>query len=137
MDLLGGGSKSMQASRLVAVLWLFCASFAMQVIAVGQSVTSRVAAGVPTGNVAAPDTGSSDRPALRQGSRAVTLPDLRFVGERADGKSTTGGDLPPVLPFDLASLPVLDNARSPSFPRAQVTAAAPFSSERIRAPPRA
>ncbi|WP_331373220.1 hypothetical protein [Sinorhizobium chiapasense] len=136
MDLLGGGSKSMQASRLLAVLWLFCASFAMQVIAVGQSVSSR-AAGAPTGNVAVPDTGSSDRPTVRQGSRAVTLPDLRFVGERADGKSTTGGDLPPVLPFDFASLPALNNARPPSVPKADVVAGAPFFSERIRAPPQA
>ncbi|WEX88186.1 hypothetical protein PZN02_000650 [Sinorhizobium garamanticum] len=136
MNLLGG-SKSMQASRLFAVLWLFCASFAMQVIAVGQSASSRVAAGVPTGNVALPDTGSSDRPVVRQGSRAVTLPDLRLVGERADGKSTTGGDLPPVLLFNLANLPTLENARPPSFPRADVAAGAPFFSERIRAPPRA
>ncbi|MCA1403886.1 hypothetical protein I6F26_04620 [Ensifer sp. IC3342] len=136
MDLLGG-SKSMQASRLFAVLWLFCASFAMQVIAVGQSVSSRVAAGVATGNVAVPDTGSSDRPSVRQGSRAVTLPDLRFVGERADGKSTTGGDFPPVLLFDVANLPALENARPSSFPRADVVAGAPFSSERIRAPPQA
>ncbi|THK34440.1 hypothetical protein EHS39_30215 [Ensifer sp. MPMI2T] len=135
MDFLGG-SKSMQASRLFALLWLFCASFAMQVIAVGQSVSSR-AAGASTGNVAVPDTGSSDRPIVRQGSRAVSLPDLRFVGERADGKSTTGGDLPPVLLFDLANLPALENARPSSFPRAAVVAGAPFSSERIRAPPQA
>lgn len=136
MDRLGG-SRSMQASRLFAVLWLFCASFAMQVIAVGQSVSSRVAAGAPTGNVAVPDNGSSDRSAVRQGSRAVTLPDLRFIGERADGKSAAGGDLPPVLPFDFASSPALEDALLSSFPRGEVAAGAPFSSERIRAPPEA
>ncbi|MQX15082.1 hypothetical protein GHK62_10005 [Sinorhizobium terangae] len=126
----------MQASRLFAVLWLFCASFAMQVIAVGQSVSSR-AAGASTGNVAGPDTGSSDRPTVRQGSRAVTLPDLRFVGERADGKSTAGGDLPPVLPLALASLPALESARPSSSARADVTAGVALFGERIRAPPQA
>ncbi|RVM25783.1 hypothetical protein CN132_17700, partial [Sinorhizobium meliloti] len=73
MDLMGGGSRSMHASRLLAVLWLFCASLSMQVIAVGQGAAGR-AAGAPAGNVAQPDTGSSDRPVARQICRAVALP---------------------------------------------------------------
>ncbi len=99
MDLMGGGSRSMHASRLLAVLWLFCASLSMQVIAVGQGAAGR-AAGAPAGNVAQPDTGSSDRPVARQICRAVALPDLRFSGERADGKSMPGGDPAPCIQFN-------------------------------------
>jgi hypothetical protein len=133
MDLLSGGSKSMQASRLLAVLWLFCASLAMQVIVVGQSVSGRVATGA--GGVAAPDTGSSDRPAVRQISRAAALPDLRFTGERPDGKSTTGGDPVSVLPLERVAFPVHEDARPLPLPRAEIALGAPLRSERIRAPP--
>jgi hypothetical protein len=137
MDLLGGGSKNMQASRLFAVLWLFCASFAMQAIAVGQSVSARVGAGAQSGDVAAPDTGSPDRPVARQISRAVALPDFRIVSERMDGKSTLGSDPSAVLPVERVTLPAHEGARPSLFPRAEVAIAAPVQSERIRAPPRA
>ncbi|WEX77933.1 hypothetical protein PYH37_002773 [Sinorhizobium numidicum] len=135
MDLLGGGSKSMQAGRLFAVLWLFCASFAMQFIAVGQSVSSRVGAGAQTGNVTEPDTGSSDRPVARQVSRAVALPDFRFVSERADGKSMAGGDPSPVPVVELLTLLTYEDARPSSRPRAEAANQAPLRSERIRGPP--
>ncbi|MCA1369357.1 hypothetical protein I6F15_18375 [Bradyrhizobium sp. BRP14] len=133
MDLLGGGSKSMQASRLLAVLWLFCASLAMQVIVVGQSFSGRAATGA--GGVAAPDTGSSDRPAVRQISRAAALPDLRFTGERSDGKSTTGGDPGSVLPLERVAFPAHEGARPVALPRAEIALGTPLRSERIRAPP--
>jgi hypothetical protein len=134
MDLLGGGSRNMQAGRLLAVLWLFCASFAMQVIAVGQSVSSRTAAGAQTGNVAAPDSGSPDRPAARQVSRAVALPELR-IGERADGKPMLGSDPFAVLAAEVATLPIYEDVRSLSFPRADVAVDSRHESKRIRGPP--
>ncbi|WP_026622035.1 hypothetical protein M728_000207 [Ensifer sp. WSM1721] len=133
MDPLGGGSKSMQAGRLLAVLWLFCASLAMQVIVVGQSVSGRAATG--GGGVAAPDSGSSDRPAVRQISRAAALPDLRFTGERSDGKSTTGGDPVSVLPLERIAFPAHADARPVPLPRAEIASGALLRSERIRAPP--
>ena len=135
MDLLGGGSKSMQASRLLAVLWLFCASFAMQVIAVGQSVSGRAAAGVPSGNVASPDTGSSDRTTIRQLSRAVALPDFRFTGDRSDGKSVAGSDPAALLPAGRIALPAPEYARPAPFARTEIAIGTPLRSERIRAPP--
>lgn len=135
MDLLGGGSRNMQAGRLLAVLWLFCASFAMQVIAVGQSVSNRVAAGAQTGNVSAPDSGSPDRPAARQVSRAVALPELRIIGERADGKSTLGSDPSAILAAEVATLPIYEDVRSLSFPRADVAVDSRHESRRIRGPP--
>lgn len=95
MERLGGGSKNMQAGRLLAVLWLFCASFAMQVISVGQSIPSR-SSGAHAGNVT--DTGSTDRPAARQISRATPLSDLRFTAERKDAKSSADDGLPALLP---------------------------------------
>ncbi|MEI2298071.1 hypothetical protein [Ensifer sp. MJa1] len=99
MDRLGG-SKNMQAGRLLAVLWLFCASFAMQVISVGQSIPSRSSSGAQAGNVT--DTGTSDRPAARQVSRATPLSDLRFTAERKDAKSATDDGLPALLPASVA-----------------------------------
>ncbi|WP_234822713.1 hypothetical protein [Ensifer adhaerens] len=96
MDRMGGGSKNMQAGRLLAVLWLFCASFAMQVISVGQSIPSRSSSGAQAGNVS--DTGSSDRPTARQLSRATPLSDLRFTAERKDAKSAADDGLPALLP---------------------------------------
>ncbi|WP_041414879.1 hypothetical protein [Sinorhizobium fredii] len=133
MDLLGGGSRNMQAGRLVAVLWLFCASFAMQVIAVGQSVSGR--AGAQSGNVSAPDSGSPDRPAARQISRAVALPELRISGERPDGKSTLGGDPSAVLTVEAATLPIYEDVRPHSFLRAEAPTGSRHESERIRGPP--
>jgi hypothetical protein len=137
MDRLGGGSRNMQAGRLLAVLWLFCASFAMQVIAVGQSVSGRAAAGAQTGDVSAPDTGSPDRPAARQVSRAVALPELRIVGERTDGKSTLGSDPSAVLVVKAATLPIYEDIRPLSFPRAEAAIGSGHESERIRGPPAA
>jgi hypothetical protein len=99
MDRMGGGSKNIQAGRLLAVLWLFCASFAMQVISVGQSIPSRSASGAQAGNVT--DTGSTDRPAARQLSRATPLSDLRFTAERKDAKSAADDGLPALLPASL------------------------------------
>lgn len=129
MDLMRGGSRNMQASRLLAVLWLFCASLSMQVIAIGQSAASR-AAGAPAGNVAQPDTGSSDRPVARQICRAVALPDLRFIGERADGKSCSGADPAAFVPFQ-AIAP--DCARDGSFPAGgeNQNCASPILSEQV------
>ncbi len=137
MDLLGGGSRNMQAGRLLAVLWLLCASFAMQVIAVGQSVSGRVAAGAQTGNVSAPDTGSPDRPAARQVSRAVALPELRIIGERADGKSTLGSDPSAALAAEAATLSIYEDVRPLPFPRAEAAIGSRHESERIRGPPAA
>ncbi|OCP05052.1 MULTISPECIES: hypothetical protein [unclassified Ensifer] len=96
MDRMGGGSRNIQASRLLAVLWLFCASMAMQVISVGQSIPSRSSSGAQAGNVT--DTGSSDRPVARQITRATPLSDLRFTAERKDAKSSTDDGLPALLP---------------------------------------
>jgi hypothetical protein len=91
MDRMGGGSKNIQAGRLLAVLWLFCASFAMQVISVGQSIPSRSASGAQAGNVTA----------ARQLSRATPLSDLRFTAERKDAKSAADDGLPALLPASL------------------------------------
>ncbi|MCG5476463.1 MAG: hypothetical protein KK476_16405 [Sinorhizobium fredii] len=133
MDLLGGGSRNMQAGRLLAVLWLFCASFAMQVITVGQSVSSRV--GGQGGNVSAPDSGSPERPTARQVSRAVALPELRIVGERPDGKPALGGDPAAVLAAEAATLPIYEDIRPLIFPRAEAAIGSRHESERIRGPP--
>ncbi len=137
MDLLGGGSKSMQAGRLLAVLWLLCASFAVQAIAVGQSVTGRIGPGAQTGDVAARDTGSSDRPVARQVSRAVALPDFRFIGARAEGKATLGGDPDPALPLAFFVLPAIVDDGPASVTQTQTVVQASRQSERIRAPPAA
>lgn len=135
MDLLGGGSKSMQAGRLFAVLWLLCASFAMQIIAVGQGISARLSAEAQTGDVSAPDTGSSNHPAARQISRAVPLSDLRFTGERRDVKSASGGDLSPALPIALA-FEFSDENRGPvSVLRANPAFRLAEQGQRIRAPP--
>lgn len=135
MDRLGGGSKNMQAGRLLAVLWLFCASFAMQVISVGQSIPSRSSLGAQAGNVT--DTGSTDRPAARQISRATPLSDLRFAAERKDAKSAADDGLPALLPASVElDLPQLSDGR---FLRrmAEHIGAAPNHGPQIRAPPRA
>ncbi|APG83350.1 hypothetical protein SAMCFNEI73_Ch0560 [Sinorhizobium americanum] len=125
----------MQAGRLLAVLWLFCASFAMQVIAVGQGVSGRL--GAQSGSVSAPDSGAPDRPAARQVSRAVALPELRIVGERPDGKLTLGGDPAAVLAAEAAILPTYEDIRLLVFPRREGAAGARHASERIRGPPAA
>ncbi|HEV7308895.1 hypothetical protein [Ensifer sp.] len=135
MDRLGGGSKNMQAGRLLAVLWLFCASFAMQVISVGQSIPSRSSSGAQAGNVT--DTGSGDRPAARQVSRATPLSDLRFTAERKDAKSAADDGLP-------ALLPVLAELQFPNLSQGGIATRvgrhvgrAPDSGHHIRAPPSA
>ena len=135
MDRLGGGSRNMQAGRLLAVLWLFCASFAMQVIAVGQSASSRVAAGAQSGNVSAPDSGTTDRPAARQVSRAVALPVFRIVGERPDGKPMLGGDPSAFLAVVFAALPAHEGVVAPLLRQARAATGAPLERERIRGPP--
>ncbi|WP_028054037.1 hypothetical protein [Sinorhizobium medicae] len=136
MDLMRGGSRNMQASRLLAVLWLFCASLSMQVIAIGQSAASR-AAGAPAGNVAQPDTGSSDRPVARQICRAVALPDLRFIGERADGKSCSGADPAAFVPFQAIALIAPEMAPSLPVARTRIARLPSCQSKCIRAPPAA
>ncbi|WP_077962440.1 hypothetical protein [Ensifer adhaerens] len=135
MDRTGGGSKNMQAGRLLAVLWLFCASFAMQVISVGQSIPSRSSSGAQAGNAA--DTGSGDRPAARQVSRATPLSDLRFTVERKDAKSAADDGLP-------ALLPASDELKFPELSGGQVLGRialsignTPSHGPHIRAPPRA
>lgn len=135
MDRLGGGSKNMQAGRLLAVLWLFCASFAMQVISVGQSMPSRSSSGAQAGNVT--DTGAGDRPAARQISRATPLSDLRFTAERKDAKSATDDGLPALLPV-LAELEFPRQLQGGLLGRAgQHIGGAPDRGPQIRAPPRA
>ena len=135
MDRTGGGSKNMQAGRLLAVLWLFCASFAMQVISVGQSIPSRSSSGAQAGNVT--DTGSTDRPAARQISRATPLSDLRFTADRKDAKSAADDGLPALLPVSAElAFPELSGGR---FLRrvALSVGSAPGHGLHIRAPPRA
>ncbi|HEV7320791.1 MAG TPA: hypothetical protein VGO04_19520 [Ensifer sp.] len=130
-----GGSKNMQAGRLLAVLWLFCASFSMQLISVGQSMPSRSSSGAQAGN--ATDTGSSDRPAARQVSRATPLSDLRFTAERKDAKSAADDGMPALLPM-LAELafPHQLQGRLPGRVR-QNLGGEPNHGPQIRAPPRA
>ena len=135
MDRTGGGSKNMQAGRLLAVLWLFCASFAMQVISVGQSIPFRSSSGAQAGNVT--DTGSTDRPAARQISRATPLSDLRFTADRKDAKSAADDGLPALLPVSAElAFPELSGGR---FLRriALSVGSAPSHGLHIRAPPRA
>ncbi|MGO4618948.1 hypothetical protein AB4Z34_04890 [Ensifer sp. 2YAB10] len=135
MDRLGGGSKNMQAGRLLAVLWLFCASFAMQVISVGQSIPSRSSSGAQAGNVT--DTGSSDRPAARQMSRATPLSDLRFTAERKDAKSAADDGLPALLPV-LAELEYPQSSDGRFLRRvAEQIGGTANHGPHIRAPPRA
>ena len=135
MDRTGGGSKNMQAGRLLAVLWLFCASFAMQVISVGQSIPSRSSSGAQAGNVT--DTGSTDRPAARQISRATPLSELRFTADRKDAKSAADDGLPALLSASTElAFPELSGGR---FLRriALAVGSAPRHGLHIRAPPRA
>ncbi|MCY1295175.1 hypothetical protein D9M68_321160 [compost metagenome] len=135
MDRLGGGSKNMQAGRLLAVLWLFCASFAMQVISVGQSIPSRSSSGAQAGNVT--DTGSTGRPAARQISRATPLSDLRFTAERKDAKSATDDGLPALLPVS-AELEFPQSSDGRFLRRvAEQIGGASSHGPHIRAPPRA
>jgi len=135
MDRLGGGSKNMQAGRLLAVLWLFCASFAMQVISVGQSIPSRSSSGAQAGNVT--DTGSTGRPAARQISRATPLSDLRFTAERKDAKSATDDGLPALLPVS-AELEFPQSSDGRFLHRvAEQIGGASSHGPHIRAPPRA
>ncbi|WDZ77122.1 hypothetical protein PWG15_01010 [Ensifer adhaerens] len=134
MDRLGGGSKNMQAGRLLAVLWLFCASFAMQVISVGQNIPSRSSTGAQAGN--ATDTGSTDRPAARQASRATPPSDLRFTAERKDAKSATDDGFPALLPVSVQL--VFPATPADRFLRrvAFAIGGAPGHGPHIRAPPR-
>lgn len=135
MDRTGGGSKNMQAGRLLAVLWLFCASFAMQVISVGQSIPSRSSSGAQAGNVT--DTGSTDRPAARQISRATPLSELRFTADRKDAKSAADDGLPALLPASAGlAFPALSGDRF-LHRIALAVGGALRHGPQIRAPPRA
>lgn len=136
MDLLGG-SKSMQAGRLLAVLWLFCASFAVQAIAVGQSVTGRNGPGAQTGDIAARDMGSADRPVARQVFRAVALPDFRFTGARAEGKASPGGEPDPALPLAFSVLPAVVGNHPAPVAQTLAVVKASRQGECIRGPPAA
>ncbi|MCZ4090381.1 hypothetical protein [Sinorhizobium psoraleae] len=137
MDLLGGGSKSMQAGRLLAAVWLLCASFAMQIVAVGQGVSARASAGTQAGDASTRDSGSADHSIARQISRAVPHPDLRFTGERKDAKSTSGQDLSPALLVAQDRFFDLGSRKRGAISRLAHVHGPIAQGQRIRAPPTA
>lgn len=132
-----GGNRGRFAGRLFAVLWLFCASMAMQLIVVGQGFSSRLSAEQQAGNFSSPDTVPSDHPAARQISRATPVSDLRFTAERKDAKSSTGDGASPMLFASALLLPFEPPTEILAFGRAPFADGLPNRGPQIRAPPRA
>ncbi|MGF6172832.1 hypothetical protein [Ensifer sp. 4252] len=137
MDPVCGGNRGKFAGRLVAVLWLFCASLAMQLIVVGQGFSSRLSAEQQAGNFSSPDTVPSDHPAARQISRAIPASDLRFTAERKDSKSATGDGAVPMLSVSAMLLPLVPYGEDFAFGRAPFADGLLNRGPQIRAPPRA
>lgn len=137
MDPVCGGNRGRFAGRLFAVLWLFCASLAMQLIVVGQGFSSRLSAEQQAGNFSSPDTVPSDHPAARQISRATPVSDLRFTAERKDGKSATGDGTPLILLASALLLPFEPSGENLHFGRAPFADGLSNRGPQIRAPPRA
>lgn len=135
MDPVCGGNRGKFAGRLIAVLWLFCASMAMQLIVVGQGFSSRLSAEQQTGNFSAPDTVPSDHPAARQISRATPVSDLRFTAERKDAKSATGDGAGPMLFASVLALPFEPTGDVLAFGRVAFADGLPNRGLQIRAPP--
>ncbi len=137
MDPVCGGNRGKFAGRLVAVLWLFCASLAMQLIVVGQGFSSRLSAEQQAGNLSSTDTAPSDHPAARQISRATPVSDLRFTTERKDAKSATGDGASPMLLASVALLPFEPPSDDLAFGRGAFTDGLSSRGPQIRAPPSA
>ncbi|OCP24636.1 MULTISPECIES: hypothetical protein [unclassified Ensifer] len=137
MDPVCGGNRGRFAGRLFAVLWLFCASLAMQLIVVGQGFSSRLSAEQQAGNFSSPDTAPSDHPAARQISRATPVSDLRFTAERKDGKSVTGDGSTPVLLASGLALPFEPSGQDLAFGHVRFASGLSNRGLQIRAPPRA
>ncbi|KQY71309.1 hypothetical protein ASD52_06380 [Ensifer sp. Root142] len=137
MDPVCGGNRGKFAGRLIAVLWLFCASLAMQLIVVGQGFSSRLSAEQQAGNFSAPGTVPSDHPAARQISRATPVSDLRFTAERKDGKSATGDGAVPMLLASVQFLAFEPSGEDLAFGRTPFADGLSNRGPQIRAPPRA
>lgn len=137
MDPVYGGNRVKFAGRLIAVLWLFCASLAMQLIVVGQGFSSRLSAEQQAGNLASTDTVPSDHPAARQISRATPVSDMRFTAERKDAKSATGDGASPMLFASVEFLPFEPAGEILAFGRVPFGDGLPKRGPQIRAPPRA
>ncbi|HTO31735.1 MAG TPA: hypothetical protein VL202_11235 [Pararhizobium sp.] len=86
------------AGKLFAVLWILAAALAMQFVASAQGFSSRFATQQNAGNVAVPESGSSDTTLSRHVMRAFPVADLRFTADRADGKASPGGPVPFLVP---------------------------------------
>ncbi len=137
MDPVCGGNRGKFAGRLIAVLWLFCASLAMQLIVVGQGFSSRLSAEQQAGNLASTDTVPSDHPAARQISRATPVSDLRFTAERKDAKSATGDGASPILFASVEFLPFEPTGEILAFGHASFADGLSKRGQQIRAPPSA
>lgn len=137
MDPVCGGNRGKLAGRLIAVLWLFCASMAMQLIVVGQGFSSRLSAEQQAGNFSSPNTAPSDHPAARQISRATPVSDLRFTTERKDAKSATGDGSAPMLFASVLLLPFEPSGEVLAFARIPFADGLPDRGLQIRAPPSA
>lgn len=137
MDPVCGGNRGRFAGRLFAVLWLFCASMAMQLIVVGQGFSSRLSAEQQAGNFSSPDTAPSDHPAARQITRATPVSDLRFTAERKDAKSATGDGAAPMLFAQVEFQAFEPTGEILAFGRVPFSDGLPKRGPQIRAPPRA
>ncbi|MGH6808577.1 MAG: hypothetical protein ACREEJ_17325 [Ensifer adhaerens] len=137
MDPTCGGNRGKFAGRLFAVLWLFCASLAMQLIVVGQGFSSRLSAEQQAGNFSSTDTAPSDHPAARQISRATPVSDLRFTAERKDAKSTTGDGASPILLVSILARPFEPSREDLASGHTPFAVGLPNRGPQIRAPPRA
>ncbi|OBZ96656.1 hypothetical protein ADU59_02585 [Pararhizobium polonicum] len=135
MGMNGNRIDRSQAGRLFAVLWILTAALAMQFVASAQVFSSRFSAQQSAGNVSIPETGTSDTALSRHIVRAFPVADLRFTTDRSDGKASSGGPGPFVLPAAVF-LVALSYGGMPAsaFPQAAV-AGARGDTVRVRGPP--
>lgn len=96
MDRNGNSIAQGRTGRLMAVLWIITAAFAMQLVASAQVISSRFSTQQGAGNFSASENGTTDTTLSRHAIRALPA-DLRFIAERGDGKFAPGGPEPFIL----------------------------------------
>lgn len=136
-DTNGNSFGQKRIGKLLAVVWLLTAAFAMQVVSSAQGLSLRTSAELNAGNVAPPERGAMDPAVSAHAIRATPAADLRFTADRSDVKPLPGGPDVPLMPVRFLQHAHAFAVAAAHTSTALVRAGAVSHHSRVRAPPSA
>lgn len=131
----GNSVTQKRIGKLVAVVWLLAAAFAMQLVSSAQGLSLRGSGQQSAGDVSVPNRAAPDPVLSARALRAVPATDLRFTADRSDAKPLPVGTDTPVLPWRFASGVRICAFLSACRSAAAVRVDAVSHHIRVRAPP--